>query len=207
MAAITSVWALGSRLVINLDDGSSIVCLNNGHGLWKPISQQGTPTGAGGETVDPGSANATPGSKSAPVDDYPWPNAPEGDFSPLRYSYRDCTDFAAWRVNRDKGCTSAPWKYTWAQLRITNGNAIGWKADWQTHGWGVSSSPSPGMLGWYGSKAGSEGHVNYVQAVSADGTVHMEEYNWGEHDQEYGQRDAAPGSAYYPDAFLAMPSS
>jgi surface antigen len=97
--------------------------------------------------------------------------------------------------------------YTWGQLRLTNGDAIGWKPDWQAHGWGVSSSPSPGTLGWYGSKAGSAGHVCYIQAVAGDGTVTIEEYNWQPYHQAYNKdlRTAAPGSAYYPDAFLAMP--
>jgi hypothetical protein len=204
MASITSIRPAGNALSINYSDGTSQLCFKAGT-LWIPTGGQGVPTGAGGEVDDPGTG-AAPGSSAAPVDDYPWPDADPDAFSPLKYSYRDCTDFAAWRVNRDKGCTSAPWQYTWANLRIVNGNAIGWRADWLTHGWGVSTSAAAGKLGWYGSKAGSYGHVNYVQSVAGDGTVHMEEYNWGDAHQAYNERDAAPGSAYYPDAFLSMPT-
>lgn len=206
MPAVTSVQQVRNQLAVKLDDGTTLLCAPTGRGLWLPTRSQGVQQGAGGDNDDPGNANATPGSTAAPVDDYPWPTAPTEEMSPLRYSYRDCTDFAAWRCNRDTGTTKAPWRWTWANLRITNGNAIGWKADWQSHGWTVSSSPSAGMLGWFGSKAGTYGHVNYIQAVASDGSVHMEEYNWGAaHRQKYNERDAAPGSAGYPDYFLGMP--
>lgn len=192
--------------MMNYDDGTRQFFYPTGSAIFIPGTHTaaGVPTGAGGDNDDPGTGSG-PGSVGSPVDDYPWPTADPDGMSPLRYSYRDCTDFAAWRINRDTGCTHSPWKWTWGQLRITNGNAIGWKPDWITHGWGVSDTPQPGMIGWYGSKAGAYGHVNYVQAVKADGTVHLEEYNWSPNHQAYNQRDAAPGSAYYPDSFLAMP--
>ena len=45
-------------------------------------------------------------------DDYPWwnelPDDYGGGLSPLRYYYRECVDFVAWRLNRDAGVTSAP---------------------------------------------------------------------------------------------------
>jgi surface antigen len=206
MVTVRSVGQVRNQLAVKFSDGSSLLCVPTGRGLWLPNGVQGVVQGAGGEAADPGVVSTTtPGSAAAPVDDYPWPNAPENDMSPLRYSYRDCTDFAAWRCNRDTGTTAAPWRWTWANLRIVNGNAIGWKDDWATHGWTVSTTPTAGMLGWYGSKAGTYGHVNYVQAVAVDGTVHLEEYNWGAAHQKYNQRDEVPGSAYYPDAFLGMP--
>jgi hypothetical protein len=46
-------------------------------------------------------------------DDYPWwdqvPDDYGGGLSPLRYYYRECVDFVAWRLNRDAGVTSAAW--------------------------------------------------------------------------------------------------
>jgi surface antigen len=114
------------------------------------------------------------------TNDYPWKTAPVNGLSPLRYSYRDCVDFVAWRINRDSGHTKAPWKWTWANLRKTNGNAIGWKHDWELHGWKTGITPVPGCIAWFGSSAGAYGHVAYVQAVDTDNkTVHLEEYNWG----------------------------
>ena len=210
MPSLTAIRGRGDQLTVSLDDGSSVLCVPTGQGLWLPTRRASVPTGAGGETAVPGgAAGASPGSVSAPVDDYPWPNAPENDISPLRYSYRDCTDFVAWRINRDNGVTAAPWKYTWGQLRPQggDGNAIGWRGDWQVLGLKVDLAPAAGLIGWLGSKAGTYGHVCYVQAVASDGTVTVEEYNWLPYHQAYNKdvRHIAPGSAYYPDSFLQMP--
>ena len=41
-----------------------------------------------------------------------------GGLSPLRYYYRECVDFVAWRLNRDAGVTSAPWKWDWCEPRV-----------------------------------------------------------------------------------------
>lgn len=201
---LVNVQEIGNGLIAHFDD-NSVVTLTRVGGLW--IAQSpGVAQGAGGEGyTDGGTASNTPGSVTAPVDDYPWPSAPENDFSPLGYSYRDCVDFVAWRINRDDGVTHSPWKYVWGNMRITNGNAIGWRPDWITHGWGVDLPAAAGRIGWYGSKVGQYGHVNYVQSVATDGTIHVEEYNWGS-TQKYGQRDIAPGSPYYPDSFLAIPA-
>src|SRR4051812_28085855 len=36
------------------------------------------------------------------ADDYPWPNANPNSLSPLRFNYRNCTDFVAWRLNEQE---------------------------------------------------------------------------------------------------------
>lgn len=209
MVSIVTLSRAGNNLLARYSDDSSRFFYRTASGIYVPGPRGGSlPTGAGGgEDQTSPVTGGTPGSVAAPVDDYPWPDANQYAFSPLRYSYRDCTDFAAWRINRDLGDTSAPWMYTWGQLRLTNGDAIGWRPDWIAHGWGVSSSPTAGTLGWYGSKAGAAGHVCYIQNVAAGGVVTIEEYNWQPYHQEYNKnlRTAAPGSAFYPDAFLAMP--
>jgi surface antigen len=213
MVAVVGIRTVGNNLLETFSDGSVRWFRPTTTGFFIPTSREGGSAGAtgagGGEDQAPPPSTGTPGSVAAPVNDYPWPNAPQDSMSPLRYSYRDCTDFAAWRINRDLGATSAPWMYTWGQLRLTNGNAVGWRADWQTHGWGVSTSPKAGTIGWYGLAAWAQayGHVCYIQHVAADGTVTIEEYNWAPYHQAYNTslRTAAPGSAYYPDAFLDMP--
>lgn len=209
-ATIAHLSRAGNNILARYSDGTTQLFAPTAGQLWVPGPHTfaGVSTGAGGgEDQTTTATGATPGSVAAPVDDYPWPNAPQNDFSPLRYSYRDCTDFAAWRINRDLGCTSAPWMYTWGQLRLTNGNAIGWHDDWQTHGWGVSTTAKAGTIGWYGPKAGSEGHVCYIQNVASDGTVTIEEYNWLPYSQAYNKnlRTQKPSDSLYPDAFLAMP--
>jgi hypothetical protein len=137
------------------------------------------------------------------TNDYPWKTAPVNGLSPLRYSYRDCVDFVAWRINRDSGVKKAPWKWTWGNLRKTNGNAIGWKHDWELHGWKTGITPVPGAIAWFGSSAGALGHVAYVQAVdTVNKTVHLEEYNWGAK-QAYHTRTIKWSSV---DSFLASPA-
>lgn len=208
MVSITHLRVVGNNIVAFRDNGTQRFFTPAANGIWLPTTAPPTPTGAGGgEDQSTPPTGGTPGSVAAPVDDYPYPNAPQDALSPFRYSYRDCTDFACWRINRDLGDTSAPWMYTWGQLRLTNGDAIGWKPDWQTHGWGVSTTAKAGTLGWYGTKAGAYGHVCYIQAVAADGTVTIEEYNWQPYHQAYNKnlRKQSPGDALYPDAFLAMP--
>ena len=38
---------------------------------------------------------------------YTWTNAAGNDLSPLRFAYRNCTDYAAWEINEELGVTSA----------------------------------------------------------------------------------------------------
>jgi surface antigen len=116
--------------------------------------------------------------KSA-LNDYPWPSANTDQLSPLGYVYRNCTDFVAWRLNRDAGITTAPWKYTWADLTPLGGNAIDWKKSWLANGWTTGHVPIPGAVAWWGKSGGPSGHVAYVQAVNLNNTVTLEEYNWG----------------------------
>lgn len=198
MPAATSVQSLGNQLVVVYEDGSRATAVPTGSGIWL-VSAPLDPNPGTGTGPDP------VGAVTDPNDDYPWPNGTVDTLSPLRYGYRECVDFVAWRLNRDKGCTGAPWKYTWGNLRLTNGDAIGWKPDWEAHGWSTGIAPTPGCIGWYGTKAGSLGHVNYVQKVNADGSVVFEEYNWGTNKHAYNTRTESPGSAYYPDSFLQAP--
>jgi len=128
-------------------------------------------------------------------DDYPWPTA--GDtLSPLNYYYRQCTDFVAWRLNRDVGSFSAPFRWAWADLTPNGGDAYQWRSAWESHGWTVSSTPVAGSVAWFG----WDNHVSYVKQVNADGSVLIEEYNYVY--RAYGQRTLAPSEV---EAFLYPP--
>jgi surface antigen len=128
--------------------------------------------------------------------DYPWADAPTGGaFSPLRYVYRQCVDFVAWRLNRDAGSTQAPFKYDWGNLTPGGGNGRQWLPAWQAHGWPVSNVPIAGAVAYTGGN-----HVAYVKEVRADGNVVLEEYNYVPH--EYSSRVVSPGSVV---AFLYPP--
>lgn len=128
-------------------------------------------------------------------DDYPWyaelTRGQGGGFSPLNYYYRECVDFVAWRLNRDAGSTSAPFVYNWSNLTPGAGSARSWKRQWEKHGWDISTTPAPGWVAWF--PGGN--HVAYVNSVLADGSVLIEEYNWGPH--LYGQRIIPASDALY----------
>ena len=115
---------------------------------------------------------------TAAGDDYPWPyeaaDVEGGGLSALGYYYRECVDFVAWRLNRDAGSTSGPWKYTWSYLTPNGGNASQWASNWRAHGWETGSEPVAGSVAWFNGN-----HVAYVKNVNDDGTVTIEEYNHG----------------------------
>ncbi|MEO5535700.1 MAG: CHAP domain-containing protein [Pseudolysinimonas sp.] len=126
-------------------------------------------------------------------DDYPYPDAISidqgGGLSPFNYYYRECVDFVAWRMNRDAGVTSAPWKWVWTNL--AQGSARYWKTAWLNHGWPTGTTPEVGAVAWL--PGGN--HVAYVNGILPDGTVLIEEYNWNR-THVYGQR-IVPASSYY----------
>ncbi len=126
-------------------------------------------------------------------DDYPWwdqvPDDYGGGLSPLRYYYRECVDFVAWRLNRDAGVTSAPWKWNWSSLGA--GSAYSWADAWAANGWPTSSEPVVGAVAWF-----PYNHVAYVQSINDDGTVNIEEYNQNS-DHSYHRRTIPTGSALY----------
>ncbi len=108
------------------------------------------------------------------ADDYPYKDD-TGYMSTLRYGIRQCTDFVAWRLNRDAGSFGEPWLMDWGYLTPGGGDASDWAGQWQAHGWATSTIPVVGSVAWFGA---SENHVAYVQAVNDDGTIVIEEYNW-----------------------------
>jgi surface antigen len=128
-------------------------------------------------------------------DDYPWfgelSRNQGGGLSPLNYYYRECVDFVAWRLNRDAGSTTAPFKWVWSNLTPSGGNASQWKSAWLNHGWATGITPKVGAVAWF-----PYNHVAYVSGILNDGSVALEEYNWqGQH--SYSMRIIQPGDAYY----------
>lgn len=130
-----------------------------------------------------------PGPRQA-GDDYPFSGMGSG-LSPLRYYMGECTDFVAWRLNRDAGSTGAPFRWDWSNLTPGGGSANSWISAWNGHGWPVSSVPVAGAVA-----VTEYMHVAYVKEVRGDGSVLIEEYNYGNYHQ-YGQRVISAGSATY----------
>jgi len=129
-------------------------------------------------------------------DDYPFYGM--GGMSPLNYYAGECVDFVAWRLNRDIGSTSAPFRWVWSNLTPGGGSATSWTSQWYAAGRTVSNVPVPGAVAvtdYY--------HVAYVNSVNADGTVFLEEYNYAAH-HTYGTRTVPASSviAYlYPPGY------
>ena len=119
-------------------------------------------------------------------DDYPWATAGYS-LSPLNYYYRQCVDFVAWRLNRDAGVTSAPWKWTWSTLTPNGGDASQWKSAWEAHGWKTSATPVVGSVAWF-----TGNHVAYVKSISGSNVV-VEEYN-GTSSRAYAMRTIPIGT-------------
>ncbi|TBN58438.1 CHAP domain-containing protein [Glaciihabitans arcticus] len=103
-------------------------------------------------------------------DDYPFRG--QYGLTSLRYVGSQCTDFVAWRINRDKGVTGEPWAYTWANMTPGGGSASAWARAWANNGWKTSTTPVVGAVAWFNGN-----HVAYVKSVSG-GSVFLEEYNW-----------------------------
>lgn len=127
-------------------------------------------------------------------DDYPWPDQlsrPQGGgLSPLNYYYRECVDFVAWRLNRDAGTTSAPFRWVWSNL--AQGSAYAWKREWESNGWPTGTTPQVGAVAW----VPGGNHVAYVSGILSDGSVVVEEYNYSV-DHGYSQRIIPASAAYY----------
>lgn len=116
-------------------------------------------------------------------DDYPWYDMPTDDegggLSPLRYYYRECVDFVAWRLNRDAGTPNGGWAYTWGN-GLPPSSAYGWSSAWP---YKQGTTAIAGSVAWF-----TYNHVAYVQAVNPDGTVVLEEYNYGAARHAYNVR-------------------
>jgi surface antigen len=188
VAIPTTIRVYGDQLVVGFDDGTKAIAYPTNGTLWRIA---GVPS----EVVPVGTV-------AAPADDYPWPNAAINTLSPLRYDYRECVDFVAWRLNRDAGVVAAPWKYDWSNLTPNNGDAIGWKPAWQSNGWPILATPVPGCVAWFSTEVGALGHVAYVQAVNSDGTVLLEQYNWSPQHHAYSTRTCTVGTV---DSYLSAP--
>jgi surface antigen len=117
-----------------------------------------------------GTVSGTVSGVRAAGDDYPWPAASD-TLSPLNYYYRQCVDFVAWRLNRDAGSYSAPFKYVWSNMTPSGGNASAWKSAWERNGWTTSDTPVIGSVAWFNGN-----HVAYVKEIVGSNVV-IEEYN------------------------------
>ena len=120
-------------------------------------------------------------STSVGGNDYPWPNADMNSLSPLKFNYRNCTDYAAYEINEQMGGnTTNNIKFSWSSINYNgDGNAYAWK-NGATGKWPIDTKPAVGSVAWWApsSKNGGFGHVAIVASVSNNGnTIVVDEYN------------------------------
>ncbi len=107
-----------------------------------------------------------------------WANAPQDSLVDDWYYYnRECVSYVAWRRATDGRPTSG------------YGNAGAWPVD--------SSEPSVGAVAVWGGSVGPYGHVGYVEAVNADGSILISQYNWNIAG-EYSTMTVSPSDGYWP---------
>lgn len=167
-----------------------------------------------------GSGCAIPGQSGA-GDDYPWKDSPtwsqvganDVSTSPLNMYYRECVDFALWRVNQQMGSISAPFKFLNGTFRPDGerlGSAVSWKAGWDAKGWPTGTTPQVGAVVWYAPGVGGAdpkfGHVGVVKKVQVDGTYVEEGYNGNPPPDDHNYYTRTVRSTV-PSAFLYLPTS
>jgi surface antigen len=123
------------------------------------------------------SGTVTISSGAGPSNDYPWAsNTPDTVNSNTHFYERECTDFVAWRMNRDTGNTN-PAAFWFTDWMPNSGNRWGDASNWESHaqslGYRVDTIPAVGAVAWF-----SYGHVAYVESVNSDKTVNVSEYNY-----------------------------
>jgi len=116
-------------------------------------------------------------------DDYPWIGAAQDSVNVYSGFYtRECTDFVAWRMNRDRGDTKPSTFWFTNSMTVAGakkpvwGDAINWMQHAKDLGYTVDQSPAVGAVAYF--NLGGIGHVAYVESVNANGTVNVSEYNY-----------------------------
>ena len=121
------------------------------------------------------------------------------------FAYKNCTDFAWWRMMQQLGITD---QSQMDARPLGPGNAMTWGPTWHRVGWPVTMTPTVGAIIWYGpGNPGGDpiyGHVAVVKAITADGTVLEEGYNMGpDHLGGYYTRTIAANSV---SGYLLIPT-
>jgi len=139
----------------------------------------------------------------APGNDYPWPSANMNQISPLRFYYRNCTDYAAWTLNVQLGGSTTDIRFDWSSTQAGgSGHARDWKQGAINRGKPVNDTPKRGAVAWWGSShGGGYGHVAIVaEILDASNAVVVHEYNRG-YTGTFGSR-TINRSGDWPQAFL-----
>ena len=109
-------------------------------------------------------------------DDYPYRGYPPDQPDQWGFLTGECTSFVAHRMNQ------LGINFTNGMKGGTFGHGYMWANNARRLGYRVDHSPSVGAIAWYDQNAfgaWSNGHVAYVAQVNGDGSIVIEEFNWG----------------------------
>ena len=117
-----------------------------------------------------------------------------GEADPWVYYLRNCTSYAAWKINNVTGATNIS---GWGNAASWDANATG-----PGHPYTNDSSPQVGDIAQWGTEAGGGyGHVAYVYAVNS-GVASLAEYNVAGTGVFTDNRTTTSGSAGTPDHYI-----
>ena len=162
------------------------------------------------------------GSQYPYVNDYPFQNAPycpiatpppqcsSDTLDPYGFFYRECTSYAAWRMNRNAGTIDPKHPYFFNAMDNKHwGIASNWSLNASRLGYAVGPTPQAGDIAqWADGQCGTPckgGHVAYVEQVNQDGSIVVSEYNYPENkavNHQFNVRPIAVGSRFYPPNFI-----
>ena len=148
----------------------AVICkFTNTGGTWDAISGGGWMPNANLSVSSTTRTCGTPGPEvTYTAAAYPWQTIDTWVVDGHGYYEGECVSFAAWAVRTDgRAHTKSP-DYM--------GNASAWTGAY------TDATPHAGDVAqWDAGRngAGSAGHVAYVTSVNADGSVNIQEYNWG----------------------------
>ncbi|WP_144938661.1 CHAP domain-containing protein [Rothia kristinae] len=171
-------------------------------------SDDKTPTGDQcGDQSATGTGSYSGGSTSG-KDDYPWADLPDAVNPTSGFYYRQCTDFAWWRLNQQLGGDKVKASVTNTSFapghRLGNGGE--WDDAWRAKGWPVDHDPEVGAMAVF--KKGvsgadpTYGHIAVVKEVHGDKVI-IEEYN-ALTPRGYGTRELDKGAVSW---YLHIPDS
>ena len=145
-------------------------------------SKGGKPVGQCKDSSGSDEGGKYTGGEISGTDDFPWKDADTASVNETtQFYYRQCVDFAMWRVNQQVGATDPEKpKFTnnkgpWGHL----GNGLEWAAAWKSGGWPADTKPEVGAVAHFDpgvTGAGDIGHVAVVKEIKGD-QVEIEEYN------------------------------
>jgi len=110
-------------------------------------------------------------------DDYPSglraPVPQDSVIDPWLFYNRECTSWVAWKINNNNHAAFSNNMVGPNGHAGHFGNAGGWGANAQAIGFAVNGTPARGAIAEW------SGHVAWVQQVNGDGSIVIEEYNYG----------------------------